>query len=360
MNKEIIYLAGAHSRAATMGYYLQYLEPSTKILAYIYDNEEPNPKEINGVPVLKITPETKLETDATVYIATRGVNHAHLTETLTKCGMKNIIPVDVNIDLKIRNRFLKKYYEAAGREFLKLEECDFAEGQDKRTAKVYVASSASDKPLQMTYQIASYEKIIQVGASLTDKRLDTDCTDNEGENISDRNTQFCELTGLYWIWKHATDDIVGLGHYRRHFILPDKWGERFIGNGIDVVLPTPLYVSPSLAENYRYRHIESDWTFMMNTLGEIHSDDYEMAKDFFEKNATYSPCNMFIMKKNILDDFCEWLFPVLFACADHIGEREDPYQNRYPGFLSERLMSYYFDSKREKYKIVYCDKDFRQ
>ena len=69
-----IYIAGAHSRAITTGYYLKYLDPSIDIIAYLYDNDEDNPVEVDGVPVLKITTESKLDVEALVYLGMRGVN----------------------------------------------------------------------------------------------------------------------------------------------------------------------------------------------------------------------------------------------------------------------------------------------
>ena len=45
---------------------------------------------------------------------------------------------------------------------------------------------------------------------------------------------------------------------------------------------------------------------------------------------------------------------------EHGGEKEDNYMNRYPGFISERLITYFFESKRDKYNIVYANKNFLQ
>lgn len=67
---------------------------------------------------------------------------------------------------------------------------------------------------------------------------------------------------------------------------------------------------------------------------------------------------MFIMKKSVLDDLCTWLFPILDAVAEHGGQKEDNYLNRYPGFISERLITFFFEKNREKYKVVYADKNF--
>lgn len=360
-----IYIAGAHSRARTLGIYLIKLYPDIRIAAYLYDNEEPNPEEIDGIPVIHFDETTKLRTDWPVYLGTRGVYHNKLEGELRRMGMREIIPVTPELDCKLRNLFLEIYFAEKGREYQKFNRWDDFPEKGRECAKpdmwddsacIYVARTVFDKPLQREYRLSGFQREMQAGAALTDRRI-CGLTDDMGEHISYRNKQFCELTVLYWIWKNAKQEIVGLEHYRRHFLLGDGWLSKIKDREIDVILPTPLYVAPSVVQNYRERHVASDWDFMMDCMGRLRPNDYEEAAAFFDENL-YSPCNMFIMRKEALDDLCEWLFPILFICAEYVGEREDRYQNRYVGFLSERLMSFFFEKERNRYRIVYADKNF--
>lgn len=359
-----VYIVGAHSRGRTAAYYLRYLNPEIKIEAYLYDNDEENESSIDGLPVIHIDENTKLHTEYPVYIGTRGIFHPSIVENLKRIGMQDVRPITVALDLQLRNEYLKKYYEGIGREFVKIDELSINETTDDESAEVaasvYVAKSIFDKPLKDTYELQDYEREIQVGAALSEQRLGEHIVvDNVGENISVRNKQFCELTALYWIWKNATEDIVGLVHYRRHFTLSSDWKQRMMAHGVDVILPIPLYVAPSVDGNFRSRHDASDWDFMLQCLKDRDVLDYEGAVAFFDGNL-YSPCNMFIARKEVVGDLCEWMFPILFAVADHGGQKEDAYQNRYPGFISERLISYFFEKNRNKYKVVYADKNFLQ
>lgn len=358
-----IYIFGAHSRGKTTAHYLCYLYPELEVEAYLYDNDELNESSVNGCPVIHIDESTKLNTDYPVYIGTRGMFHSAIIAKLEKIGMKDIRPVTVEVDLKLRNAYLKRYYESIGREFIKID--DLAANDLKScdvlfNVSIYVVKSIFDKQLADSYVLEEYEREIQVGAALTEDRLAKDITvDNVGDNISVLNKQFCELTALYWIWKNTTEDVVGLVHYRRHFTMPGDWGQRMVENKVDAILPVPLYVVPNLEENYRSRHDGFVLDYLFEYILRNHAEDYADMKAFW-KDGLYSPCNMIVARKEVLDDLCEWLFPILFAVAEYCGQKKDVYQNRYPGFLSERLISYFFEKNKEKYNLVFADKNFLQ
>ena len=235
-----VYIFGAHSRAQTLAVYLESLYPEIMVEAFLYSNEERNPERIGEVPVLFVDEYTELNTRYPVYIGTRGIYHPQITEHLRSLGFKKLHPITVELDRQLRNAYLKKYFTNTGRSFSKIEKLD---EKIERSVAVYVVRSVFDKPLKQPYELASYEKEIQAGAALTRERLsDNMATDDTGKHISARNKQFCELTALYWIWKNAKEDIVGMVHYRRHFILPEDWVERMRRNEVDVILPVPLYV----------------------------------------------------------------------------------------------------------------------
>ena len=364
---ESVYIAGASSRARTTKEYLEYLYPDVRVCAYVVSPEMlDNDDKTDGIPVIHITSDAGFDSSAKVYLATRGVNQAKLSKELTDIGFsrEDIIPVSVELDAALRNRYVRKKFEEVGKSFIKIDELEGsrkngdATDAEKTKACIYTASSVFDGNLSDPYEALKEEKILQVGAALTGDRLFNGVvTDDTDDNISDRNRQFCELTGLYWVWKNAGEDIVGLVHYRRHFLLPKNWVEIFVANDLDVILPVPLYVSPSVEINYRKRHISSDWDNMLGYLRTHYPGDYDKARVFFQ-DGLYSPCNMLIAKKSVLDELCNWMFPILFDVVDKGGVHDDNYQNRYPGFLSERLITYFFENRRGQYKVVYSDKNF--
>ena len=59
---------------------------------------------------------------------------------------------------------------------------------------------------------------VHVGGKLSDTDFGYQ-KDSTGDNISQKNPYFCELTGLYWAWKNLDSDYIGLVHYRRYFTL---------------------------------------------------------------------------------------------------------------------------------------------
>ena len=68
------------------------------------------------------------------------------------------------------------------------------------------------------YQMPTGEMYLPVYVGAAGKKsIEGYRRDDEGENISDLNPYFGELTGLYWAWKNLNTDYLGLVHYRRHF-----------------------------------------------------------------------------------------------------------------------------------------------
>ena len=352
MNK--VYIFGAHSRAQTTAVYLIKTMGKLSIEGFLVDNDEKNEKEIDGIPVIDIRHKAELDIKCPVYIGTRGIYHDDVTKRLEKLGFTDIRPVTVELDTELRNIYFTWVFADEGRDFRKITEIDAkADHTEDISSCIYEVRSIYDKSLEKdTYVKRDYERPIQVGSALTDLRLsECEVRDDTGENISEKNRQLCEVTALYWMWKSAKEDYQGLVHYRRHFILPDDWTGRMAEADADILLPVPLYLGPSIGENYRFRHVSEDWDVLMEVL------DDEAAEECFSK-TTFFPCNMFVMKRDVLDDYCSRLFPVLFEVMERVGTHEDTYQNRYPAFMAERLLNLYCYKRRNDLKIIYADKNF--
>ncbi len=363
--KEKYYIFGAHSRGQTLAVYLNKVYPDCELLGYLYDNDEENLAEVDGVPVYRLQGAPTLDIFADVYVGTRGANFEHAGEVLKRKGFKQVFYYNVALDNKLRNIFIPDYFKEHGWNYIRLDEVISRSDKSvisesaNRKNTVFVVKSVFDTAIGSSDDLNYYETYIQAGRALTDTDI-SECRfrDDERDNISDRNKQMCELTAMYWIWKNIDQDIVGIEHYRRRFILPDNWTDAFADGSADVVLPVPLYVNPTLKSNYYQRHTACTWEAMERVLEQIHPECAEDAKRFLANTSCYSPCNLMITRKSVFDELCEWLFPVIFKVMDKCGTLDDSYQNRYPGFLAERLITFFFHMKRDTYKVVYVDKVF--
>jgi len=156
--------------------------------------------------------------------------------------------------------------------------------------------------------------------------------DDEGENISSKNAGYSELTALYWGWKNLSCDYMGLVHYRRHFA-----GKAKADNVFDRVLSRDeaerlLQKGDLIVPKKRHYYIESLYTHYSHTLDGRHLD---VAREIVERDcpeylpyvvAAYTDTkgymfNMFLMKKEDIDDYCNFLFPVLFALEEELTAR---------------------------------------
>ena len=86
---------------------------------------------------------------------------------------------------------------------------------DKPKIKIYIACH---KPCHIPKNDLLFP--IQVGAAISNNRLEGMLHDDEGDNISAKNKSYCELTAQYWAWKNDEADYYGFFHYRRYFSFP--------------------------------------------------------------------------------------------------------------------------------------------
>lgn len=181
--------------------------------------------------------------------------------------------------------------------------------------------------------------------------------DNTGDNISDKNPNYCELTGLYWAWKHLDTDYLGLVHYRRYFskgmlkkhILQKKDVENLLQQA-DVILPKKRnYYIETTYNQYIHAHHEED---LVQTKA-ILAEKYPEYLDAFEKvmqSTSGHRFNMMIMKKDKLDAYCTWLFDVLQELEHRLDITDyTPYDARVYGFVAERLLDVWVETNQIRY-----------
>ena len=179
--------------------------------------------------------------------------------------------------------------------------------------------------------------------------------DDTGDNISRKNQNYSELTGLYWLWKNEKEcDALGLCHYRRFFagkngeILKTDEAERLLSQS-DLIVPRLIKSAVSVRKQYIEKHHEEDLFALDRALKKEKPEYLKVYEEVMEGKGIY-PCNMFIAKRDVFLDYCSFLFPVLFEAERRLDiSSYDEYAARVYGFLSERLLLVFI--KKEGLKV---------
>jgi len=127
------------------------------------------------------------------------------------------------------------------------------------------------KEFDIRYLDRDLYQVIQVGKEKKD--VCGYLRDDIGDNIADKNDNYCELTGLYWAWKNCQEteeEITGIVHYRRYFttnkeycaykkcgVIPSVLKDKEIidrCNKYTIILPKAYYTINNLYASYQRCH----------------------------------------------------------------------------------------------------------
>lgn len=210
---------------------------------------------------------------------------------------------------------------------------------------------------------------IQVGSAISEMRFAGMLHDDEGDNISEKNKMYCELTAQYWAWKNLKDlDYYGFFHYRRYMsfnpvqlehwenivyfdycdenaiasLMLNETNMRNLIECYDVIYPQANPIGGDSIYEHWCKHLEKkDLDIMIQVIMEKYPEFYEITKDVINaKDAIH--CNMFIMKKEYFIQYSEWLFDILSECEKRIDfSNYSTEKLRTLGHMAERLCAIY-------------------
>lgn len=180
--------------------------------------------------------------------------------------------------------------------------------------------------------------------------------DDTGESISELNPFYGELTGLYWLWKNYQnvdfDRSVSLSQ-----IFFDGLGKLMTKDeyeteleDADVLVSDPIYASKPYLEYYGEAHNVNDMILAGKIIQKLYPDD-SWAFDEIMQGRKYYFGNLCVMRKQLFDDYCSWLFSIFFEMEGMIDvSNYDEYHKRLFGFLSEELLLVYITARKLRVK----------
>lgn len=290
-----------------------------------------------------------------IIVATPEEYHKEIIKRLSSGSKKTYYLVDASVEYELMKRYLHK-----NESFITVDDLPESKIMENtvynKSFEVYMARSIWDKPLKQIYKIPDWIIPVHAGRKLTERKL-SELTDDFLGGISEQNRNYCELTVTYWAWKKRHASYIGICHYRRIFVLSVHDIEKIIRNDVDAVLPIPFVCSPDASEQY-FRYItKDDYAVFMGIISELYQEKKADIVQILHSNYFYN-YNMLIAKEEIFQQYCEFLFPVLFKMENYFKEKGIKREDRYLGYFGELLTTIFFSLYHENLKIVHAKKQW--
>lgn len=190
--------------------------------------------------------------------------------------------------------------------------------------------------------------------------------DDTGDNISSKNSTYCELTGMYYAWKNVDADFLGLVHYRRHFagsslpfskdpfdrILTETEATEHLRD-FDIIVPSKRhYFIESLYSHYDHtldgKHLRVAYRIIAK-----HFPEYIGCCNRVYRRTWGYMFNMMITSRELFAEYCEWLFFILSKMENVMDKTAEnssytDFEKRLYGRVSEILFNVWIDYKVRK------------
>ena len=348
------YIYGAQGVALGAYNAIKALHPEIKFECFLVTTIGNNAPILGGIPVRELNEFVAGKTDEEkknieVLIGTPENVMGAIEKSLEEVGIYNHVRVDSMRWAEMQEKaFIKRGY------FTPLS--TYPIGSKKPDIEMYKMLHCKDKQLSADYEFPNYLIPVQVGAAMSANVI-AELVDSTGENISYKNGDYSELTGLYWMWKNRIRQqdgkYYGLAHYRRFLELLEDDQRRLAANNIDVVLPYPMPYEPDIEAHHLRYLTNQEWNGVLQALRELEPEYVEAFSNILSQEYLYN-YNIVLAKGKVLDEYCRWLFPLLFRIEEINNPDGNKEPNRYIGYVGETLETLYFMYNKDNLKIAHA------
>ena len=316
---------------------------------FIVSGDYEHPSSLYGIPIFDISSYPYDREKTVVVIGRDRLNWIETKILLNSNGFNNVYGGITQMPIKEIShddiKIAKRIYKASAFSEIKDE---FGSNRDVVRICIYsVTSQQKFHNIIMDWK-SQYIEHITAGA-INCKEINTSYRDDIGDNISEKNRYYNELTAAYWISKNdVQNEWIGLCHYSRVFELSDDDIANIGSYGVDAYIPMPYKWEWDIESSF-WLSMPNNKRWIKEALNKLDPECLKYVDEFFS-DKFFVHCNMVICKREIFIDLYQWMFRIL----DYLETKliaEKMLTDRAMGYLGEMLSNIYWLKQKENISL---------